>query len=450
MPGSAGLHVANVPCAGPPPQKPHLTGLISAAVRAAACIDKRLPFSATAGVGIGLAIGFRRLSTLLVLLLDRWRLLFRVLAATGLRISEPIAVGWHHLMLDGSTPHVQVRRAIVRNRLGQVKSRHDAAKCAAIRGGLAPQGQRVADDEHPLFACMVGTPLDPETLRRRRRVGGGEADIPWCSLRTFRHICAGSLFDRGANATQVQWLGHHKSRFRLDTYVHLLSDHLGEPLNLTAELAQGGVKVAPRPLSVGVDERPPDWPDSASEVGWSIPTEADRDAPRAHNPKSRGSHPAPATFDGPAIGGFRHCGGRVTRAQGSITLALHAAWDEAGAGHQPAPACLAPRGVSHEEVTPNSTPRMAGSPARYQPPVPEGTGLTGPGWRWGARHWRAKVAARRSIKVRSSASKWWLTVVRKRRCCARCGWVLAPGREMVSGTPCEALCLSCAYRERVP
>jgi len=41
------------------------------------------------------------------------------------------------------------------------------------------------------------------------------------------------LFDQGRNAKQVQrWLGHHSAAFTLDTYVHLLSDDLDEPLEL--------------------------------------------------------------------------------------------------------------------------------------------------------------------------------------------------------------------------
>ncbi len=41
------------------------------------------------------------------------------------------------------------------------------------------------------------------------------------------------LFAQGRNAKQVQrWLGHHSAAFTLDTYIHLLSDDLDEPLEL--------------------------------------------------------------------------------------------------------------------------------------------------------------------------------------------------------------------------
>ena len=54
----------------------------------------------------------------LVRLLDevpaKWRPLFELLAATGLRISEAIGLRWSDLVLDGDTPHLRVRRAIVK------------------------------------------------------------------------------------------------------------------------------------------------------------------------------------------------------------------------------------------------------------------------------------------------------------------------------------------------
>lgn len=56
----------------------------------------------------------RELATLLALLPERWRLFFWMLAATGLCISEAVALQWRHMQLDGSAPHVQVCRGVVR------------------------------------------------------------------------------------------------------------------------------------------------------------------------------------------------------------------------------------------------------------------------------------------------------------------------------------------------
>ena len=66
----------------------------------------------------------------LVRLLDevpvKWRPLFELLAATGLRISEAIGLCWSDLVLDSDTPHLQVRRAIVKGAAVAPKSRHGA------------------------------------------------------------------------------------------------------------------------------------------------------------------------------------------------------------------------------------------------------------------------------------------------------------------------------------
>jgi integrase len=49
------------------------------------------------------------------------------------------------------------------------------------------------------------------------------------------------LFAEGRNVKQVQkWLGHHSASFTLDTYVHLLSDELAEPLELPPAVAATG------------------------------------------------------------------------------------------------------------------------------------------------------------------------------------------------------------------
>jgi integrase len=56
----------------------------------------------------------------------KWRPLFEVLAATGLRISEAIGLRWSDLVLDGSAPHLRVRRAIVKGATVAPKCRHGA------------------------------------------------------------------------------------------------------------------------------------------------------------------------------------------------------------------------------------------------------------------------------------------------------------------------------------
>lgn len=177
----------------------------------------------------------------------KYRLLFEFLASTGLRISEGVGLQWSHVVVDGSRPRVRVRRAIVRGREHPPKSRHgrrDVPLSHELVRGLRKlrMATEWARDDDPVFATTAGTPLNPDNLRHRcLRPAAEEAGVPWIGFHTFRHTCASMLFERGANAVQVQrWLGHHSPAFTLATYVHLLSDDLGAPLELTAELAPEG------------------------------------------------------------------------------------------------------------------------------------------------------------------------------------------------------------------
>lgn len=184
-----------------------------------------------------------QLAILLAVVHPRYRLLFRFMAVTGVRVSEAIAIQWQHLALDGSSPHVKVWRAIVRGRVQPPKSKHGRRDVPLDHALVSELRRHRADTEWPgdedlVFPTLAGTPFEPRNLRRRALAPAAqEAGARWAGFHTFRHTCASMLFERGANAKQVQrWLGHHSAAFTLDTYIHLLSDDLGEPLELDAEL----------------------------------------------------------------------------------------------------------------------------------------------------------------------------------------------------------------------
>jgi integrase len=193
-----------------------------------------------------------QLEVLLAVVHPRHRLMFRLLAETGLRVSELIALQWRHLRLDGSEPAVRVRRAIVRGRVQPPKSSHGKrdvpigpALVSALRAHRATS--EWAGDDDLVFPSLRGTPLNPENVRRRVLAPAAEeTDAAWCGFHTFRHTCAARLFERGVNVVEVQrWLGHHSPSFTLDTYVHLMPNRRRvEPLDLSAELAE------PEPVEV--------------------------------------------------------------------------------------------------------------------------------------------------------------------------------------------------------
>jgi integrase len=166
-------------------------------------------------------------------------LMFELLAATGLRRSELIAVKVRDLLLDGDEPCVKVRRRIRRRRgeglvEGPPKSRfakRDLPIPVELAERLAAHIRGRARDDY-VFATSAGNPFDPDNLSDRVLAPAcKDAGVEWAGFHTFRHTVASRLFAEGRNVVQVQrWLGHHSPSFTLDTYVHLLDGDLGESL----------------------------------------------------------------------------------------------------------------------------------------------------------------------------------------------------------------------------
>lgn len=165
------------------------------------------------------------------------RLMFELLAATGVRRSELVPLQGRDLSLDGDRPFVRVRRRVRRRKgvglvAGPLKSKY-ARRDVPIPLELADRlrALHVGDDEL-VFSSGAGTFVDPDNLAERVLAPAcAEAGVEWAGFHTFRHTVASRLFAEGRNAVQVQrWLGHHSPAFTLATYVHLLDADLGEPL----------------------------------------------------------------------------------------------------------------------------------------------------------------------------------------------------------------------------
>jgi integrase len=167
------------------------------------------------------------------------RPMFKLLAATGLRRSELLALEVRHLHLAGEEPHVRVRQRTRWQKgkgqvLGPLKSRH-ARRELPIPLDLADElrGRFAGREPDELaFAGMAGRPYDPHHIHARVLAPAcSEAGVAWAGFHTFRHTIASRMFASGRNAVQVQhWLGHHSAAFTLSTYVHLLDGDLGGPV----------------------------------------------------------------------------------------------------------------------------------------------------------------------------------------------------------------------------
>jgi integrase len=165
-----------------------------------------------------------------------WRVFFELLAHTGLRIGEAVALTWTDV--DFGKRRVHIRRRLYRGRFDVPKSRY-GRRTIPLSQGLSRALWRLrgsVPDDAPIFPSRSGAYLDPSNVMARvLKPAARRAGVPWAGFHTLRHTCATMLFRNGLNAKQVQvWLGHHSPAFTLDTYVHLLPDDLPDPNFLDA------------------------------------------------------------------------------------------------------------------------------------------------------------------------------------------------------------------------
>lgn len=117
------------------------------------------------------AFSGEQLAVVLALTPARHRALIELLAGTGLRVSEALALQHRHLALDGEQPHVRVRRALVKGTVAPPKSRHGRRNVPLAPSLVNRLRAHTADlpdsPEAAVFATANGTALDADNLRRR-------------------------------------------------------------------------------------------------------------------------------------------------------------------------------------------------------------------------------------------------------------------------------------------
>jgi integrase len=172
-----------------------------------------------------------------------WRPFFELLAETGLRIGEAIALRWQDVDLNRRRVHV--RRRYYRGTFAPPKSRYgrrDVPLSKRLANELGFQTLLEEDPDALVFPSTTGTVLDSSNLMARvLKPAARAAGVPWVGFHSFRHTCATRLFRRGLNAKQAQvWLGHHSPAFTLAVYVHLMPDDLPGSVFDDDELPEGG------------------------------------------------------------------------------------------------------------------------------------------------------------------------------------------------------------------
>jgi integrase len=217
------------------------------------------------------ALSREQLATVLALTPGRHRTLLELLAGTGLRVGEALALQRQHLALDGARPRVRVRRALRRGRIEAPKSRHGRRDVPLSRGLVDRLRAHLADlpdvPETLVFVSVNGTALDADNLRARTvKPLMEEAGAPWAAFHTLRHTYASLQLAAGANVVQLsRALGHHSASFTLDVYAHLLDGEDAPALDLS-------VVLEPAPLGATLGQRKPPNPDALGDrVAAPIP-----------------------------------------------------------------------------------------------------------------------------------------------------------------------------------
>lgn len=163
-----------------------------------------------------------------------------LIALTGMRRGEALALRWADVDLDAGTARVtgtlnRVGRELVRQEtpktksgrrtvplapvvVGELRSVHRAQLEDRLRAGSAWQGSDY------VFTTALGGPVDPRNALRWYYGITAAAGVPG-SLHTLRHSAASMLLSRGASLRLVaDVLGHSSTQITGDVYAHVLAD----------------------------------------------------------------------------------------------------------------------------------------------------------------------------------------------------------------------------------
>lgn len=160
---------------------------------------------------------------------------FYLSIATGLRRGELLGLRW--VDIEGSLLHVKQTLVKVGSKLiiSTPKTRKgfrtvalspDVLEVLLLHHQLQEAERTVLGEEwaHPelVFASEVGTPLNPDNLKRVRDHLMNKAGVPLVRLHDLRHLHASVAIHSGMDAKVLaDRLGHSRASFTLDHYTHL-------------------------------------------------------------------------------------------------------------------------------------------------------------------------------------------------------------------------------------
>ena len=169
------------------------------------------------------------------------RTLFSILAFSGLRFGEGLALRWKDIDFEGQV--IRVERAYsIPNGFGEPKtkaSRRAVPMLPSLTAILSEQcnGQGPND---LLFTVNGSTPLDFGNTRRRFYAALSAAGLRHVSVHSLRHGYASAMLASGASVKALQRsLGHASATMTLNVYSHLIPESL-EPVLMRADALMTG------------------------------------------------------------------------------------------------------------------------------------------------------------------------------------------------------------------
>lgn len=171
---------------------------------------------------------------------DRYYVAIRLLAQTGLRRGEALALRWEDidfakgtlwargtlarsaegLYITSPKTRASIRQLYMPQDLVSLLQSHQLAQKAEI----AHAGNRYLEKGF-VFATLTGEPVDPRNLQRSVQIAGKRAGLPKVSPHTLRHSAATTMLEAGIPIHVVsRQLGHSSINITVDIYGHV-SDH---------------------------------------------------------------------------------------------------------------------------------------------------------------------------------------------------------------------------------
>jgi len=166
------------------------------------------------------------------------RTIVLLLALTGLRIGELLALRWKHL--DFPAGVIRVRETVYEGQFGSPKtrsSRRDLPMSGAARE-LLLGARRTGGDQDLVFTSRAGTPINPKNLASRElRPTCRRLKVPVVGWHSFRHTHGTLLTEVGESIKTTQAiLGHSDLETTLNIYSHAIPESQRRAMEGVAEI----------------------------------------------------------------------------------------------------------------------------------------------------------------------------------------------------------------------